>query len=53
VCREATAVLNKMPMLGRVAEVRQSVLDSVVKVNFRVGNRVTVRLVNKFGDFKS
>jgi hypothetical protein len=24
-----------------------------VKVNFRVGDRVTVRLVNKFGDFKS
>ena len=52
-CREATAVLRKMPMLDRVAEVRQSVLDSVVKVNFRMGDRVTVRLVNKFGDFKS
>jgi len=53
VCREATAVLKKMTMLGRVAEVRQSVLDSVVKVNFLMGDRVTVRLVNKFGDFKS
>lgn len=53
VCKEATSVLGKMPELSGVAELRQSVLDSVVKANFRVGDRVTVRLFNSFGDFKS